>query len=103
MLGALHSPTPFFPSLQTIKFLKSCRLEVGMKNNVKWELNNEIVARHFFKNVSSCPEPALRRPGALCWCWELPCVSGATGVSHGGPNPGGRHVTKGFEDPAVCL
>lgn len=74
-----------------------------MKNNVKWELNNEIVARHFFKNVSSCPEPALRRPGALCWCWELPCVSGATGVSHGGPNPGGRDVTKGFEEPAVRL
>lgn len=23
-----------------------------MKNNVKWELNPEIVARHFFKNVS---------------------------------------------------
>ncbi|KAF1487303.1 39S ribosomal protein L9, mitochondrial, partial [Eudyptula minor novaehollandiae] len=36
---------------KTVKFLKSCRLEVGMKNNVKWELNNEIVARHFFKNV----------------------------------------------------
>ncbi|NXE85882.1 RM09 protein, partial [Cochlearius cochlearius] len=36
---------------KTIKFLKSCRLEVGMKNNVKWELSNEIVARHFLKNV----------------------------------------------------
>ncbi|NXN22752.1 RM09 protein, partial [Nycticryphes semicollaris] len=36
---------------RTIRFLKSCRLEVGMKNNVKWELNNEIVARHFLKNV----------------------------------------------------
>lgn len=24
-----------------------------MKNNVKWELNNEIVARHFLKNVSA--------------------------------------------------
>ena len=23
-----------------------------MKNNVKWELNPEIVARHFLKNVS---------------------------------------------------
>lgn len=23
-----------------------------MKNNVKWELNSEIVARHFLKNVS---------------------------------------------------
>lgn len=40
-----------------------------MKNNVKWELNPEIVARHFFKNVSApklqCPlgsEPPLDRP-----------------------------------------
>ncbi|KAF1598117.1 UNVERIFIED_CONTAM: 39S ribosomal protein L9, mitochondrial, partial [Eudyptes robustus] len=42
---------------KTVKFLKSCRLEVGMKNNVKWELNNEIVARHFFKNVTAPPLP----------------------------------------------
>ncbi|XP_010211851.1 PREDICTED: uncharacterized protein LOC104566740, partial [Tinamus guttatus] len=35
---------------KTVRFLRSCRLEVGMKNNVKWELNPEIVARHFFKN-----------------------------------------------------
>ncbi|NWI86464.1 RM09 protein, partial [Pitta sordida] len=37
---------------QTLKFLRSCRLEVGMKNNVQWELNPEIVARHFLKNVN---------------------------------------------------
>ncbi|NWI69385.1 RM09 protein, partial [Todus mexicanus] len=36
---------------KTLQFLRKCRLEVGMKNNVKWELNPEIVARHFFKNV----------------------------------------------------
>ncbi|NXQ89705.1 RM09 protein, partial [Nyctibius grandis] len=36
---------------RTLESLRSCRLEVGMKNNVKWELNNEIVARHFLKNV----------------------------------------------------
>ncbi|KAK7799865.1 hypothetical protein U0070_016284 [Myodes glareolus] len=36
----------------TVKFLRSCHLEVGMKNNVQWELNPEIVARHFFKNVN---------------------------------------------------
>ncbi|XP_051013624.1 39S ribosomal protein L9, mitochondrial [Acomys russatus] len=36
----------------TVKFLRRCRLEVGMKNNVKWELSPDIVARHFFKNVS---------------------------------------------------
>ncbi|XP_057244989.1 39S ribosomal protein L9, mitochondrial, partial [Malurus melanocephalus] len=37
---------------KTLKFLRGCRLEVGMKNNVQWELNPEIVARHFLKNVS---------------------------------------------------
>ncbi|XP_009077326.1 PREDICTED: 39S ribosomal protein L9, mitochondrial, partial [Acanthisitta chloris] len=48
---------------KTLKFLRSCRLEVGMKNNVKWELNNEIVARHFFKNLGvSVPPHALRLP-----------------------------------------
>uniref|UniRef100_A0A3Q1MBQ0 Large ribosomal subunit protein bL9m n=1 Tax=Bos taurus TaxID=9913 RepID=A0A3Q1MBQ0_BOVIN len=36
-----------------MKFLRSCHLEVGMKNNVKWELNPEIVARHFLRNVST--------------------------------------------------
>ncbi|NXW25575.1 RM09 protein, partial [Circaetus pectoralis] len=61
--GAPHSPTPSSLSLQTIKFLKSCRLEVGMKNNVKWELNNEIVARHFFKNLRVLGGPhALKLP-----------------------------------------
>ncbi|KFO69892.1 hypothetical protein N303_13438, partial [Cuculus canorus] len=48
---------------KTIKFLKNCRLEVGMKNNVKWELNAEIVARHFFKNLRvHVPPHALRLP-----------------------------------------
>ncbi|XP_069734459.1 large ribosomal subunit protein bL9m [Phaenicophaeus curvirostris] len=48
---------------RTIKFLKSCRLEVGMKNNVKWELNAEIVARHFFKNLRvHVPPHSLRLP-----------------------------------------
>lgn len=48
---------------RTLKFLKSCRLEVGMKNNVKWELNNEIVARHFFKNLRVfVPPHALKLP-----------------------------------------
>uniref|UniRef100_A0A8L2QGW3 Large ribosomal subunit protein bL9m n=1 Tax=Rattus norvegicus TaxID=10116 RepID=A0A8L2QGW3_RAT len=47
----------------TVKFLRSCRLEVGMKNNVKWELNPEIVARHFFKNLGVVVAPhALRLP-----------------------------------------
>ncbi|XP_049662095.1 39S ribosomal protein L9, mitochondrial isoform X1 [Accipiter gentilis] len=60
---------------KTIKFLKSCRLEVGMKNNVKWELNNEIVARHFFKNLRvfvpphalKLPEEPITRWGEY-WC-----------------------------------
>ncbi|NXL06077.1 RM09 protein, partial [Mesembrinibis cayennensis] len=60
---------------QTIRFLKSCRLEVGMKNNVKWELNNEIVARHFLKNLRvfvpphalKLPEEPITRWGEY-WC-----------------------------------
>ncbi|XP_033055036.1 39S ribosomal protein L9, mitochondrial isoform X2 [Trachypithecus francoisi] len=59
----------------TVKFLKSCRLEVGMKNNVKWELNPEIVARHFFKNLGvvvaphtlKLPEEPITRWGEY-WC-----------------------------------
>ncbi|XP_061872110.1 large ribosomal subunit protein bL9m [Colius striatus] len=48
---------------RTIKFLQRCRLEVGMKNNVQWELNNEIVARHFLKNLRVfVPPHALRLP-----------------------------------------
>ncbi|XP_034357171.1 large ribosomal subunit protein bL9m [Arvicanthis niloticus] len=47
----------------TVKFLRSCHLEVGMKNNVNWELNPEIVARHFFKNLGVVVAPhALRLP-----------------------------------------
>ncbi|NXG86317.1 RM09 protein, partial [Stercorarius parasiticus] len=74
-------PTPPSLPLQTIRFLKSCRLEVGMKNNVKWELNNEIVARHFLKNppflsplrvfvpphVLTLPEEPITRRGEY-WC-----------------------------------
>lgn len=40
----------------TVKFLRSCHLEVGMKNNIKWELNPEIVARHFSK-ILCCGRP----------------------------------------------
>uniref|UniRef100_A0A2K6AE88 Large ribosomal subunit protein bL9m n=1 Tax=Mandrillus leucophaeus TaxID=9568 RepID=A0A2K6AE88_MANLE len=61
--------------LFSLKFLKSCRLEVGMKNNVKWELNPEIVARHFFKNLGvvvaphtlKLPEEPITRWGEY-WC-----------------------------------
>ncbi|XP_012370440.1 39S ribosomal protein L9, mitochondrial [Octodon degus] len=59
----------------TVKFLRSCHLEVGMKNNVKWELNSEIVARHFFKNLGvvvaphtlKLPEEPITRWGEY-WC-----------------------------------
>uniref|UniRef100_A0A8C0IQG5 Large ribosomal subunit protein bL9m n=1 Tax=Chelonoidis abingdonii TaxID=106734 RepID=A0A8C0IQG5_CHEAB len=60
---------------KTIQFLRSCRLEVGMKNNVKWELNNEIVARHFLKNLKvfvmphavKLPDEPITRWGEY-WC-----------------------------------
>ncbi|XP_036999569.2 39S ribosomal protein L9, mitochondrial [Artibeus jamaicensis] len=59
----------------TVKFLRSCHLEVGMKNNVKWELNPEIVARHFLKNLGvvvaphalKLPEEPITRWGEY-WC-----------------------------------
>ncbi|KAM5256440.1 large ribosomal subunit protein bL9m [Ctenodactylus gundi] len=59
----------------TLKFLRSCHLEVGMRNNVKWELNPEIVARHFFKNLGvvvaphalKLPEEPITRWGEY-WC-----------------------------------
>ncbi|NXN97977.1 RM09 protein, partial [Rhinopomastus cyanomelas] len=58
-----HPPPPPSPSPQTIRFLQSCRLEVGMKNNVQWELNPEIVARHFFKNLGVfVPPHAVKLP-----------------------------------------
>lgn len=46
-----------------------------MKNNVKWELNPEIVARHFFKNLGvvvaphalKLPEEPITRWGEY-WC-----------------------------------
>ncbi|XP_054567385.1 39S ribosomal protein L9, mitochondrial isoform X3 [Eptesicus fuscus] len=66
----------------TVKFLKSCHLEVGMKNNVKWELNPEIVARHFLKNLGvvvaphalKLPEGPITRWGEY-WC-EVTLISG---------------------------
>nr|XP_040139710.1 LOW QUALITY PROTEIN: 39S ribosomal protein L9, mitochondrial-like [Ictidomys tridecemlineatus] len=59
----------------TVKFLRNCHLEVGMKNNVKWELNSEIVARHFLKNLGvvvaphalKLPEEPITRSGEY-WC-----------------------------------
>ncbi|XP_008573367.1 PREDICTED: 39S ribosomal protein L9, mitochondrial isoform X2 [Galeopterus variegatus] len=54
----------------TVKFLRSCHLEVGMKNNVKWELNPEIVARHFLKNLGVVVAPhALKLPEGPITRW----------------------------------
>ncbi|XP_066065396.1 large ribosomal subunit protein bL9m isoform X2 [Chamaea fasciata] len=48
---------------KTLEFLRRCRLEVGMKNNVPWELSPDIVARHFLKNLGVfVPPHALRLP-----------------------------------------
>ncbi|KAM9368349.1 large ribosomal subunit protein bL9m [Phaethornis superciliosus] len=60
---------------KTLKFLQSCRLEVGMKNNVQWQLSSEIVARHFLKNLRvfvpphavKLPEEPITRWGEY-WC-----------------------------------
>ncbi|NXJ73053.1 RM09 protein, partial [Rostratula benghalensis] len=58
-----ETPTPPSPPWQTLQFLRSCRLEVGMKNNVKWELSSEIVARHFLRNLRVfVPPHALKLP-----------------------------------------
>uniref|UniRef100_A0A8C4YHX2 Large ribosomal subunit protein bL9m n=2 Tax=Gopherus TaxID=38771 RepID=A0A8C4YHX2_9SAUR len=55
---------------KAIQFLRSCRLEVGMKNNVKWELNNEIVARHFLKNLNVFVKPhAVKLPDEPITRW----------------------------------
>ncbi|KAM4664786.1 large ribosomal subunit protein bL9m [Discoglossus pictus] len=59
----------------TVNYLRKSRLEVGMKNNVKWELNKEIVARNFLKNlgvvvpvhVLKIPEEPITRWGEY-WC-----------------------------------
>ncbi|XP_030821186.1 39S ribosomal protein L9, mitochondrial isoform X2 [Camarhynchus parvulus] len=48
---------------KTLEFLRRCRLQVGMKNNVSWELTPDIVARHFLKNLGVfVPPHALRLP-----------------------------------------
>ncbi|NXA16764.1 RM09 protein, partial [Sapayoa aenigma] len=68
-------PETSFPLFQTLRFLRSRRLEVGMKNNVRWELSAEIVARHFLKNLGvfvppralKLPEEPITRWGEY-WC-----------------------------------
>ncbi|XP_074709470.1 large ribosomal subunit protein bL9m [Strix uralensis] len=60
---------------RTLRFLRKCRLEVGMRNNVRWELSSEIVARHFLRNLRvfvpphalKLPEEPITRWGEY-WC-----------------------------------
>lgn len=88
-------PTPP-PAPQTLQFLRSCRLEVGMKNNVNWELSTAIVARHFLKNVSCAlrdvgspsPQRGGRSGGSVC--------CGAVGFNEG------REKMKGAGCWAMC-
>ncbi|XP_069506828.1 large ribosomal subunit protein bL9m isoform X2 [Ambystoma mexicanum] len=59
----------------TVDYLRKSRFEVGMKNNVKWELNKEIVCRQFLKNLGvfvplhalTLPEEPITRWGEY-WC-----------------------------------
>ncbi|XP_060113841.1 large ribosomal subunit protein bL9m, partial [Heteronotia binoei] len=55
---------------KTVRFLQTCHLEVGMKNNVKWELTPEIVARHFLKNLKVMVPPyAVKLPDEPITRW----------------------------------
>ncbi|NWS06626.1 RM09 protein, partial [Motacilla alba] len=60
------SPKPQTPNSrdpQTLELLRRCRLRVGMRNNVRWELSPAIVARHFLKSLGVfVPPHALRLP-----------------------------------------
>ncbi|KAJ1080784.1 hypothetical protein NDU88_000975 [Pleurodeles waltl] len=59
----------------TVNYLKNAHFEVGMKNNVKWVLNKEIVCRQFLKNLGvvvpphalTLPEEPITRWGEY-WC-----------------------------------
>ncbi|XP_072138129.1 large ribosomal subunit protein bL9m isoform X1 [Mobula birostris] len=55
---------------RTLEFLRNSRLTVRMKNNVKWELNKEIVCRHFLKELNLfVPPEALRIPDEPITHW----------------------------------
>ncbi|XP_053330687.1 39S ribosomal protein L9, mitochondrial [Spea bombifrons] len=66
----------------TVKFLQNSRLEVGMKNNVKWELNKEIVSRNFLKNLGVVvPVEALKIPDEPITRWgEYWCEVTVNGI-----------------------
>ncbi|MEE6491755.1 hypothetical protein FKM82_016354 [Ascaphus truei] len=66
----------------TVNYLRNSRLEVGMKNNVKWELNKEIVCRNFLKNLGVVvPVDALKLPEEPINVWgEYWCEVTVNGV-----------------------
>ncbi|XP_066577572.1 large ribosomal subunit protein bL9m [Amia ocellicauda] len=59
----------------TVEYLKQCRLEVGMKNNVEYVLTKEIVCRQLLKKLGvfvpphalNLPDEPIRRWGEY-WC-----------------------------------
>ncbi|KAG9355237.1 hypothetical protein JZ751_000075 [Albula glossodonta] len=54
----------------TLKYLKSCHFEVGMKNNVKYELTSEIVRRQFLTRLGVfVPPHALKLPDEPITHW----------------------------------
>ncbi|XP_077176666.1 large ribosomal subunit protein bL9m isoform X1 [Paroedura picta] len=61
--------------IKTVRFLETCHLEVGMKNNIEWRLTPEIVARHFLKDLKvmvppyavKLPDEPIERFGEY-WC-----------------------------------
>ncbi|XP_048343158.1 39S ribosomal protein L9, mitochondrial [Sphaerodactylus townsendi] len=65
-LSKLQTPS----GVKTVRFLQNCHLEVGMKNNVQWELNSEIVARNFLKNLKvMVPPHAVKLPDESITKW----------------------------------
>ncbi|XP_074836824.1 large ribosomal subunit protein bL9m [Carettochelys insculpta] len=67
---------------KTVQFLKRCHLEVRMKSDVKWELNNEIVTRHFMKNLKVFVTPhVLKLPDEpITTCGEYWCEVTVNGL-----------------------
>ncbi|XP_064201486.1 39S ribosomal protein L9, mitochondrial [Anguilla rostrata] len=73
--GKLEGRTQTRTGELTVKFLKGCRLEVGMRNNVQYELTKEIVCRHFLRRLGvfvsphalTLPEEPITRWGEY-WC-----------------------------------
>ncbi|XP_048346691.1 39S ribosomal protein L9, mitochondrial-like [Sphaerodactylus townsendi] len=65
-LSKLQTPS----GVKTVRILQNCHPEVGMKNNVQWELNSEIVVRNFLKNLKvMVPPHAVKLPDESITKW----------------------------------